>query len=432
MGTTHSIFDHDSGTWEQRLAEIVNTMREMSSQTDPQSMVRAYAARMRRFLPTDASISLSRRDLDPPRYRITRFSGWDGEVNPWRDGDKLPLLEAGLLGRLIYGDQPCIIDEIDVADDDPAAAFLAGQRSLLALPLYDKGVALNMVVLTRTEPNAFNREILPEQVWMSNLFGRATHNLVLSEELSRAYAAVDQELSAVEEIQKSLLPASLPDIPTLTLAAHYRTSRRAGGDYYDFFPLDSDRWGILIADASGHGTPAAVIMAVTHSIAHTHPGPPTPPGRLLAHVNRELAARYTADNGRFVTAFYGVYDSRARTLCYASAGHPGPRVKRCRDRRLETLDAVRGLPLGIVLDETYDDATIQLAPGDQMILYTDGITETQNSAGDMFGVERLDTVLNECGRQAGELIEAVVSAVEAFSGGRPPADDRTMLVAKVS
>ena len=92
-------------------------------------------------------------------------------------------------------------------------------------------------------------------MWLSNLFGRATSNLVLSEELQQANQALDREMKAVGDIQRSLLPARLPRIPTLDLATHYQPSQRAGGDYYDFFPLPSGKWGIFIADVSGHGTP---------------------------------------------------------------------------------------------------------------------------------------------------------------------------------
>src|SRR5690606_22631128 len=121
-----------------------------------------------------------------------------------------------------------------------------------------------------------------------NLFGRATHNLVLAERLEETYTAVDRELQAVANIQRSLLPSELPKISTMRLAAHYQTSRRAGGDYYDFFPLADNRWGILIADVSGHGTPAAVMMAITHVIAHTQPGQATPPSRMLNFLNDQL------------------------------------------------------------------------------------------------------------------------------------------------
>src|SRR4051794_5789477 len=98
--------------WRQRMAFIVEMMREMSLQTDPQAMVRAYGARMRQVIQADRSLSLSRRGLEPPQYRITRSSLWKGEVNPWKDKARLPLFEGGLLGELIYGDEPAIIDDL--------------------------------------------------------------------------------------------------------------------------------------------------------------------------------------------------------------------------------------------------------------------------------------------------------------------------------
>ena len=307
MAPRRGIFDQTAG-WQETMAIVLDTMKEMSRQTDPQAMVRAYAKRIRQFLPSDRQLSLSRRDLTRPHVCITRSSTWNEDINPWKERDRLPVLQGGLLSELIWGDEPTIIDVLQVAPDDPAADYLAGQRTLMAIPIYDQGVALNMVVLLRTEARTFSREQFPEWVWLSNLFGRATHNLVLSEEVRRAYSDVDRELKIVGEIQRSLLPAELPQIPTLELAAYYHTSRRAGGDYYDLFPLPEGRWGIFLGDVSGHGTPAAVLMAVTHTIAHTYPGPPTPPGKMLEHLNYHLATRYTATSDSFVTAFYAVYD----------------------------------------------------------------------------------------------------------------------------
>jgi sigma-B regulation protein RsbU (phosphoserine phosphatase) len=255
--------DSANSNWRERLAFIVETMRDMSRQTDPQAMVRAYGMRMRQLMQTDRSVSLSRRDMPPKKYRITRSSMWREEINPWQEKDRLPILEGGLLGELIYGDEPQIIDNLQVSSNDPAAEYFAGMGSLIAIPNFDQGIALNMVVLMRKEPASFQPEQLPMWVWMSNLFGPATHNLVLSAEVKKAYEAVDYELKVVADIQRSLLPKALPRIPNVQLAAHYQTSRRAGGDYYDFFPLPNGQWGILIADVSGHGTPAAVLMAIT-------------------------------------------------------------------------------------------------------------------------------------------------------------------------
>jgi sigma-B regulation protein RsbU (phosphoserine phosphatase) len=419
-------------TWQEQLAIIVDTMREISRHTDPQAVVRAYASRIGNILQTHRTLALSRRDLEPPWYRITRSTTWSGEVNPWKDKDRLPLLRGGLLGELIYGEEPRIIDDLQVSAGDPAAEYFAGQRSLIAIPHFLEGQARNMVVHMRTEAGAFDREQFPEWVWLSNLFGRATHNLVLAQELKKAYNAVDQEMKVVADIQMSLLPPELPKIPTMDLAVHYQTSQRAGGDYYDFFPLPGGRWGMLIADVSGHGTPAAVLMAVTHTIAHTHPGPPTPPGRLLSHVNHHLAARYTGNSGTFVTAFYGIYDPATRSLTYACAGHNPPRVKRCSDGSLLSLNGAQGLPLGIADGVKYEEGFQQLQVGDQVVLYTDGITEAHNPAGEMFGVERLDGVVGVCPLYAEELLKVVLTALDDFTAGLPAADDRTLLVAKIT
>ncbi len=432
MKTGPTVRERAVSDWQERLALIVDTMREISRQTDPQEMVQVYAARMRRLFPADGRISLSRRGLSFPEYRITRSTLWKEPVNPWKEKDRLPLLSGGLLASLIYGDEPCIIDDLQVDEDDPAYQYLAGQRSLMAIPMFDQGVALNMVVVLQKEPRAFDWERLPETVQLSNLFGRATHNLVLADEVKTAYQAVDRELKVIEDIQRSLLPAELPRIPGLDLAVHYQTSHRAGGDYYDFFQLPGGKWGILIADVSGHGSPAAVLMAITHSIAHTYPGPAAPPGKLLAYLNDQLAGRYTRENGIFVTAFYGIYDPGQRALSYACAGHPAPRIKRCSVGTFDALDSVSGLPLGIATDLDYPVGGYALRPGDQIVFYTDGITEAVNPAGQMFGVRRLDEVLGRCRSDADQLIRAVLDAVDQFSSGQPANDDRTLLVARAS
>jgi phosphoserine phosphatase RsbU/P len=421
------------GDWRERLALIDTTMREMSLQEDPQAMVRLYASRIRKLMPAGRWMSISRRGLESPRFRITRSSTWTEEVNPWQQQARLPMLEGGLLGSLIYGDEPRLIDDIEpmLSEDDPAFEYLDGFRSLMAIPHYDHGVALNMVILLDREPSAFDPETFPERVWISSLFGRLTHNLVLRDELKHAYEIVEREMRVVADIQRSLLPQVLPTIPGLELGAYYQTSRWAGGDYYDFFPLAGGRWGILIADVSGHGTPAAVMMAITHSLAHGLPGPPEPPGMLLGHVNRQLCHRYSAGNEGFVTAFYGIYDPAALTLSYACAGHNPPRLKRCGETAVASLDEIGGPPLGLFDETQYDQTTVTLRADDTLAFYTDGITEAMDPRGAQFGTARLDEVLGRCDLDAQGIVRAIIEAVDAFTGGHPPEDDRTLLVALV-
>ncbi len=407
-------------------------MREMSLQTDPQDMVSAYGARVRSLLGSDRTLSLSRRGLEHPNLRITRDSLWTTPVNPWKEPHKLPAISGGVLADLIYGNYPTIIDGASVPEDDPAAQHLSGYRTIVALPHYDAGEGLNMVLLMWRAPGAFNVERLPEMMQMSSLFGRVTNNLVLKTRLEAAYSAIDRELDVVAEIQRSLLPRVLPRIPGVTLAAAYQTSKHAGGDYYDLFALPNGQWGILIADVSGHGTPAAVVMAITHAISHSFPGPPMPPGALLTYVNQALATRYTADSGNFVTAFYGIFDPATRELVYSSAGHNPPRVRRT-DGKVVALDGARSIPLGILSGEQYSQHSIRLSSGESILFYTDGISEAWSAAGEMFGTERLDELLAGIALNDGKAIPAdllvagVLDRLGDFTKGRSADDDRTLL-----
>ncbi len=165
--------------WRERLALTTATMRAMSLQTDPQELRRIYLDRMRIVRPLDGSVSLSRRGLKAPWVRITRSTRWAEDLNPWKEPHRLPLLSGGLLAELIYGDEPRLFDDLHISADDPAAEYLAEFRSVAVIPLYDQGEALNMALLLRREPGAFDPEDLPELVSMSNLFGRATHSLVV-------------------------------------------------------------------------------------------------------------------------------------------------------------------------------------------------------------------------------------------------------------
>ena len=432
-GPQGKIDDFDGLPWEERLTLITRMMREVSSISDPMEMVDVYGEWVQSITPIDGFISLSRRDMLAPNYKITRSHVWEARgdvVNPWQA--KLPVYDRGLLGELIHKGEPTILDDFVCPADDPAGEHLAGFRSLRAMPLFEDGIALNMIISLNKQPNRFDRESLPQQLWMGNLFGRATKNLVLNAELRKAYDIVEREVKVVADIQRSLLPTKVPIVDGITFATHYQTSTQAGGDYYDFFELPDGRIGILIADVSGHGTPAAVVMAITHSIAHATEEPQHPPSEMMNFINKRLAARYT-NNGTFVTAFYGVYDPKTRKLKYCNAGHNPPLVRRNDGPNL-SLDENHGLPLGIVDDEIYTDAVAQLQAGDVLILYTDGITEARHGddATDLFGVQRLEDTICACEPTAEAVVKRVVKAVNLFSDFAPATDDRTLVVARLS
>jgi len=407
-------------------------MREMSLGTDPQEMVRAYAKRVARIRQFDRRLSLSRRDTAYPDFHITRDSATEDDIDPWKEKHRLPRLSGGMLAELLYQGKPVIIDNFEGHEDDPAFEYLREFRSLMVIPMLDGGEALNALVLMKRDPNGFNHEDLPETFWITNLFGRATHNLVLKEQIRDAYESIDRELKVVGRIQRSLLPRETPMVATLDLAAHYRTSTRAGGDYYDFFPLPDNRWGILVADVSGHGTPAAVMMAITHSIAHLYPNDAGRPGEMLEFVNRHLAGRYTSGIEAFVTAFYGIYDPRTHELTFASAGHNPPRWWKCSEQVALSIDGAAGLPLGIDDSVEYRDRTITLSPGDRVVFYTDGIVEATNPEGEQFRTERIDRILEtSCRKGAAEIRDQLLAHLQEFTQEAPPVDDQTVVVASV-
>lgn len=418
--------------WKDELAIIDRTMKAISGIVDPQELVRVYWTGISELLPIGDFVSLSRRDVEPPEYIITRSSRFTEHLNPWTHREQLPRLSGGLLGEIAYSNRPVIIDNLPtrLRDDDPAHFYLEGFQSLVALPQYDSGEGLNATVMLMPPGVEIDHAMIPMLHWQAGLFGRGTQNLVLRNRLGEALAALDRELQTVGEIQRSLLPQELPTIPGFEVAAHYLTSARAGGDYYDFFPLHAGGWGIFIADVSGHGTPAAVLMAITHALAHAQPGTHTPPAVLLQYLNQQLTHFYTRD-GTFVTAFYAVLDPSTRTLEYSMAGHNPPRLVRA--NQVLSLNKNSALPLGILCDQAYGQSRVTLEKSDLLLLYTDGITEavaprTSASPRELFGIDRLDKVLLDChGCAAERCVARIRSEVCAFSRNSPPTDDQTLI-----
>ncbi len=419
-------------TWQDELAIIDDTMKAISGITDPERLVDVYWNGIGKLLDMKDYIAVSRRGMPAPEYLVTRSSRFAEYLNPWTQRERLPRMSGGVMGEIIYGNRPVIIDDLParLTKDDPAWEYLYEFQTLIALPQYDDGEGINATATLLPPGVEIDPALIPMMHWQSGLFGRGTQNLVLRNQLTLALATLNEELQVVGDIQRSLLPAELPIIPGVELAASYLTSARAGGDYYDFFPLGTGGWGLFIADVSGHGTPAAVLMAITHAIAHARPGTHTPPAALLGYLNRELTRSYT-QAGTFVTAFYAVLDPTTRSLTYSRAGHNPPRL--VRDDRVISLDRAGALPLGIVGDETYEQSTITLRPGDLLLLYTDGITEAMAPAKtteprELFGLDRLDQLLLDCAAStAAECVKRIETEMKAFCDSPQPKDDQTLI-----
>lgn len=249
--------------------------------------------------------------------------------------------------------------------------------------------------------------------------------------LARALAELDRERNAVGEIQRSLLPVSLPEIPGFEMSPYYRPSGECSGDYYDVVPLIDDQWGFVMADVAGHGTPAAVIMTVMRTLIHAElpSNRDKSAGEFLEHVNKAMS-KTCLRHDRFVTVWAAVLDPVSRRLTYASAGHNPPRL--VRGGSVLALDVAGGVPLGIDLAATYEDVGITLEPEDLLVIYTDGITEAMRpgiESLELFGTERLDRVLCECGSdRTSDYTERVRKAIAAFTNEASPTDDQTMLM----
>jgi sigma-B regulation protein RsbU (phosphoserine phosphatase) len=409
-----------------RIERLDLLVRELSVQDDPDQLIRVFSREADLLMPRDGVISVTRRELDPFRYRVIRSWRWRQELGPSPENDRLAILDGGLLGRLLYAGKPAILNNLDVPPDDPARDHLDGMGSLACAPAYDQGKSSNMVALLRREPDAFTAEDLETLLLNANLLGRAVNNLLLNQQLQETYQHLDNERAQIGRMQRHLLPADLPQIDGLEMAALYRTCNRAGGDYYDILSLPEEQWGLFVADVSGHGTPAAVVMAMIHTLLHAFPGPPLPPAHVLAHINRHLLAM--APEGMFATAFYGIYDPYYRRLRYSTAGHPSPCLRR-RSGEVTTLEETAGLPLGVTDENSWTQRDVTLLAGDTLVLYTDGILEGTNSAGEAFGRSRLDDALRLGPLRARPLVEHLERHYRDFCNGLPDMDDRTLLAA---
>ena len=246
--------------------------------------------------------------------------------------------------------------------------------------------------------------------------------LHLQRELRRNRDLLDRELADAAELQRIMLPQDMP----AGFAAHYRTSRHAGGDYYDVKQLDDTRWSFIVADVSGHGAAAAIVMAMIRTLFHALDRCTAgDPAAALRGIDAQFG--FLRDTPVFATAVYGVVDMAQRTIRFASAGHPLPLLARS-DGNTAALHCEGTLPLLFAAPAPIPVAEHQLAPGDRILIYTDGITDRQSPSGEMFETDQLAAAFTRSARRdARTVIEQVVAEIEAFAKGAEPVDDQTLL-----
>jgi sigma-B regulation protein RsbU (phosphoserine phosphatase) len=243
-----------------------------------------------------------------------------------------------------------------------------------------------------------------------------------------------RDLALAAEVQRRLLPLRPPGCRAATLAAFTLPARTVGGDYYDFLDLPGERIGIAVADVAGKGIAAALLMSVVQASLRmiSAEGDVPSPSQLAAKMNRFLYAS-TATN-KYATFFYAQFEERGRRLRYVNAGHNPPYLMRRTEGRVETTElCVGGTVLGLFPEVKYEDADIDLCPGDVLVAFTDGVPEALNADGEEFGNERLKDLLREAvGAEAEEISSKLADRMRAWIAGTEQYDDVTFVVVAVN
>jgi phosphoserine phosphatase RsbU/P len=247
------------------------------------------------------------------------------------------------------------------------------------------------------------------------------------EQLARQLAALRDELESARQIQFSILPQQIPELAGLDIAARYIPMTSVAGDFYDFLVVDKHRLGILVADVSGHGMPAALVASMLKIAFAAQSAHACDPARLLSGLNQVLCGKF---QGHYVTAAYALIDTEKRTLIYAGAGHP-PLLLREQSSSSVHRILENGLFLGYFPNAEYSAIETSFREGDWVVFYTDGVTETTNASGDQFGEDGLKLFMEEhpdC--LAAQFADGLLERLTQWTGraqGQDPEDDVTLL-----
>lgn len=265
---------------------------------------------------------------------------------------------------------------------------------------------------------------------LANSFNAMAKNLRNNmDELQRTTAEKERfakELEIAKGIQQSFLPDSAPEITGIELVATNVPALEVGGDFYDFIPVATGKWGLVIADVSGKGVPAALFMALSRTLIRASTLVNADPALSIAHANRMIYE--DSKSNMFVTLFYAVLDSRAMTLDYVNAGHNPPLLLQGESSTVRLLKA-KGIALGVIDEVDLQSVKVNLHPGDVLVLYTDGVTEAINKAEEEFGDKRLfEIITKNRHRPAQEIMDAILAGITAFAGDTPQFDDITLMI----
>lgn len=335
-------------------------------------------------------------------------------------GESVPLSCGIIQQALLSG---CAILSADAGSDTRFEAHASIKRleirSIMCVPIHrEGGDCMGVIQLdSRDKTNQFQQEDLDLLTCTSLLAARAVELARLHEER--------RELEAATQIQQSFLPARRPECAGLQFFDHYSPAMHIGGDYYDYIPLPGNRLAVAVGDVAGKGISAALLMARLSAAARVCLANAPSLPEAVRHLNLLLTRSGSED--RFMTFVVAVLDLDQYLLTVVNAGHLPPLLRRAGQATVEELEPeLAGLPLG-VMDRPYEQVQVALRPGDALVLYTDGVSEMRNRAGEMYGVERVRAAVQNAPADMEGLGTTLLTDVQRFAEQRPPGDDLTIL-----
>jgi sigma-B regulation protein RsbU (phosphoserine phosphatase) len=337
-----------------------------------------------------------------------------------------PMLRSGLgiIGHVIHTGE--VVNAPDVGRDPRYVAGRASTRSELAVPIVSEAGVIGCLNVESDRLASFTAADAELLHFFASAAALSIAKALLHRQVLEKQRLEDQ-LKVAHEVQSGLLPGGPPDLPGYDIAAVNLPTQAIGGDYYDYVPLDGDRLGLVVADVSGKGVPAALIMATFRAALRTEMR--RRPRLTAVATQLNGAVLEFRDAARFVTAVCGVLEAQSGRLTYVNCGHNPPLLLRGGGGH-ETLRR-GGAALGLFAGERFRAGTVDLQPGDSLVLYTDGVVEPADARDEEFGAERLEAAVRAAsGRPASEMLRSVLEATRAFSGRDRYDDDFTLVVVK--
>jgi sigma-B regulation protein RsbU (phosphoserine phosphatase) len=348
------------------------------------------------------------------------------------DGSKLAdeaSYSTTIVNQVVSTRQPLLTNNAQYDDRYKAgqSIIMRGLRAILCAPMLAKDRVIGVVYVDSSlKHGMFSESDLQLLRLVAGQAGVAIENARLYR-VAVEKGRLDRELQMAREIQESLFPRKIPALHGYQVAARWRSAREVAGDFYDVFQLSDGRMGLVIADVSDKGAPAALFMAATRSMIRSHAFAGLSPLETLARTN-DLTVE-DAENGMFVTTYYSVYDANGASV-HVNAGHNPPLLYRHAEGQVHVMPR-GGLAIGWFTNNPIHPVELQLSPGDVMVYYTDGLTEAENESGDYFGEGRLiQAFLEAAENSAQDILNYIVAQVDAFCGNVPAFDDLTLCVVR--